>query len=454
MKKNGLFLIFCFLHICLSFTQAQKISLDNVAAIVGDRIILQSEVDEYYRYASAKGEKVGAEQMCLVLDQLIAQKILVVQAERDSLAITDEDVESQLDGRVNQILSYMQNNIDQFIEYYGITPLEMKERMRDDMREQIMAQKMQATILDKVNITPSEVKAFFAQIPKDSLPYFNSEVEYSEIVLKPKTSNEQDRQTRDLLANIRRRIVEEKEDFATLAKKYSQDPGSGAKGGDLGDFSRGQMVPEFEAAAYKLKAGEVSNIVKTKFGYHIIKLHGRRGNVLQASHILLIPSIDSQDRERTKMRLDSIRNLILADSLSFTEAVQKYSENDESKNNGGNVLNPANGDPYFSTSALPPSIYFALDKIEKVGNLSEPIEMMNTQGDTEYVLARLDARTSPHKANLKEDYAKIQTAALENKKNIYMNKWMDEKNRKIYVRIADEYKTCPNLDKWIIKKAN
>lgn len=430
-----------------SSAQKPSESLDQVVAQIGNRIIMTSDIYEHLSYMKRNKNGLPKDASCIVLDQLLVQNLMLVQAERDSLPVKDEEVEQQTESRIEQILGYMNGDRDQFFNYYRMTPEQMKDKMMDDIRDQILMQRMQAQIMEKVTITPSEVQAFFKKIPKDSLPFFNSEVEVAQIVIKPQISKEEDAKALQLASEIRQRIVEKGEDFATLAKKYSCDKGSGAQGGDVGMVERGRFVPEYEAAVFKMKNGEISQLVKSKFGYHIIQLIERRGNSFHSKHILICPEITAEDLSKAKIKLDSIATLIRADSFSFKDGVKKFSEHELTKTQAGSIQNPKSGEPYFELSDLDSDIYFAIDKL-KSGEVSNAIEFTDEEGKLAYRIIHLVSRTQPHIANLKADYSRIQTAALEEKKALYVQKWVEERIKSNFVKINSAYLACPSLAKW------
>jgi len=327
--------------------------------------------------------------------------------------------------------------------------------MRDQMRDQLVQQRMQQEIMSSITITPKEVKTFFSNIPKDSLPYFNSEVELAEIVVKPKINPIEDAKARRMARNLVLQMVEDSVDFGVLAKRYSDDRASAALGGDLGVQPRGTLVPEFEAAAYQLKPNEISEVVKSEFGYHIIQLINRLGNTINTRHILIRPDITTEDREVAYQNLDSIRNLILNDSISFTQGIAIYSEEDFSKTRAGRIMNPMSGEPYFELGDLEPSVYFAIDGLNE-GEITKVIEYETRTGDKQFRIVKLLTRTEPHIANLTDDYSKIRTAALESKKGLYIIDWIDTKIADNYIEIkvenlgadAAEARACGALTKW------
>lgn len=426
----------------------QKELMDKVVAKIGDEYILLSEVQE--QLAAAKDQKASLPEgyECMLLDQIMVNKLILNQAKIDSVLAKDEEVETQLNARFDKILDYMGGNVDQFIQYYGQTPAAMKEQMREDMRDQLIVDKMRQKILSDVSVTPAEVRDFFNKIPKDSLPYFNQEVEIAEIVFKTKANEVEKNKSKTILEDLRQQIVSGQQPFEALAKKYSQDPGSGREGGDLGWAKRGKFVPEFEAQAFKLDEGQISPVFESEFGYHILQLIERRGNTIHCRHILIKPEITEADLEKSKNTLDSIRHLILKDSMSFSYAVKQYGDkNTQSYHNDGRMTNSASGNNTFETRDLDPDTYFAIDTM-KVSGITAPLEVSTPVGEKYYRLVKLLSKSSPHKANLLQDYNKIQAATIEQKKNGRLVKWIEEKSKTTFVKIDPMYRSCPNMEKW------
>ncbi len=446
MKKlfSILALVACF---CQSaWSQAELI--DKVVAKIGDEYILLSEIEE--QFASAKEQKAGLPDnyRCMIFDQILVNKLILNQAKIDSVLAKDEDVETQLTARFDKILDYMGGNIEQFIQYYGQTPEAMKEQMREDMRDQLIVEKMRAKILSDIIVTPSEVRTFFDKIPKDSLPYFNQEVEIAEIILKPKPNEVEKEKAKKQLEDLRDQIVNGKKPFEELAKKYSQDPGSGREGGDLGWAKRGKFVPEFEAQAFRLEEGGMSNVFESDFGFHILQLIERRGNNIHCRHILIKPELTDADFEKAKHTLDSVRLAVLRDSMNFSYAVKTYSDkNTQSYHSDGRMTNPASGNNTFETRDLDPDTYFAADTM-KIGRISAPMEVTGQSGEKYYRVVKLLSKSSPHKANLLQDYNKIQSAAVESKKNDRIIRWIEDKSQNTYISVDPLFKYCSNLDKW------
>ena len=438
----------CLIFICFSFgLKAQKL-VDKVIAQVGSEYILLSDVEKQFSYLQETDGSITDEERCSILEGLMAQKIMVDQAKLDSIIVLDVEVEQQLDYRVESILRQMNNDTEFFEEYYGQTIPEVKSWMRLDMKEMLLAERMRGSLFEGITITPSETRDFFYAIPSDSLPYFNAEVEVAEIVLVPQVNEVEKAKSYEAALAVHKELTLNNGDFAALAKKYSADPGSKRLGGDLGWQSRGTFVPEFDAVAYTLKKGELSEPFESPFGFHIVELIDRRGNSVHTRHILFKPELTFDDIQKTKVELERIREEIVSDSISFQKAIKKYaSKEEESYNNNGRLTNPKDGTTFFETADLPPDIYFEIEGIE-IDEITQPIEYQSPRGETQFRIIKLLSRTRPHKADLEQDYAKIQFYAKENKKNEYFGKWVQEKASKKYVQLDNRFSACPNLQTW------
>ncbi len=446
LTRFSIAFLLCHLFTALPLaSQTERLLIDKIVATVGGEVILLSEVQEQIAYARQQNPKIGADYGCFVLQNLLLQKLLVHQAKIDSIIVKDEEVENQLDARIERLRAYFNQDDKAIEEYYGQTVAQIKDQMRNDMRDQMLAERMQQEITKKVTITPAEVNRFFHEIPTDSLPFFNAEVEIRELVYKPPVNDVEKARARAQAEQLRQRIVDKGESFAELAKKYSDDPGSGAQGGDLGWQKRGVFVPDFEAAVYKLDPGQISPVVETEFGFHIIQLLERRGNLIHARHILIKPEITEEDLQKAVAKLDSIRNLIVEGQLTFSEAVKIYGDkNTASYNNDGRVANPRTGNTFFEVGDLDTNIFFAIDDL-KVGDVSKPTPFRAPDGSRYYRLILLESRSKPHKADLRQDYNKIQAAALEQKKSEYLEQWMLQRLRKTHIAIDPLFHPCPNL---------
>jgi len=427
----------------------EGVIIDEVIATVGGNIVQYSEIEaQYLQYTMQEGVPADPQKMkCDMLENMIYQKLLLNQAELDSVEVTDGQVESELDRRLRYYISLLGSK-EKFEEFYQKSVVEFKEELREQVREMMLVENVQQSITTDVKITPTEIRQFYKDIPEDSVPFINSEVRLAQIVKLPPVNDEEIERVKNKLQEIRYRVLNG-ENFATLAILYSEDPGSSKQGGELGLFGRGEMYPEFEAAAFSLKEkNEVSDIIKTDAGFHILQLIERRGEYVNVRHILLRPKVSPLDLAKAKVELDSIANLIEEGKFTFDEAVQEFSE-DPSKNNGGLVLNPMTNTSLFESDQLDPKVFFVIDKLE-VGEISAPVQFQTQEGKDAYRILYVKDRTEPHKANLKQDYDKIQEWALEKKKQDELLKWVNEKVKNTYVKVNENYQNCTFSKNWTL----
>jgi len=448
MKKNIYLLLALLLCFCSEAISQNKVIIDKVVAKVGGETILHSEIETQFSYASQRFGQADPNMKCQIIESIIDQKLIVNQAKLDSVVVLNEEVEERLNLKIDNVLRQMNGDEKFFQEYYGATPSEMKDKLREDEKQAILAERMQGNLISSINVTPSEVIDFYNSIPVDSLPYLNSEVEISEIVYEPVVNEEQRQLALDKANDLYNQLINGG-DFASLAKLHSADPGSGAAGGNLGFAKRGVYVPEFEAVAFSLEKDEISEPVETEFGFHIIQMIERRGNNINLRHILISPDITLNDLTLAKEQLDTIRAKVLNEKLTFEQAVKLYSSDaSQGKNYSGRLRNPATGNTFFETKDLPTDIYFEIDNLE-VGQVSESIEYMSERGETLYRIIRLDSRTKPHRVNLKEDYAKIQEYAQENKSAEFFYEWIQSKKSETFIEVSANYDYCPNISKYV-----
>ncbi len=452
-NKSTSIIYFIFLVVLISepiISFSQEKVIDQIAVIVGKNIILESDIENQYYQYRMQGEIVGSESSvkCQMLESMLFQKLLLNQAELDSVEITDSQVDQTLEQRLRYFIAQLGSK-EAFEDYYGKTIPEFKEEFREEIKIQLMIESAQQKITMNIDVTPSEVKSFFKSIPIDSLPLINSEVVIGQIVKKPPVSLEQKLLIKENLRKLRQRILQG-EDLSTLAILYSEDPGSAKKGGELGLYGRGELYPEFEAVAFKLKKDEVSDIVETEAGFHIIQLIERKGEYVNVRHILMQPKVSPLDLLIARKELDSIAQLIRNDSISFDDAVVKFSD-DPSKNNGGLLINPITGTTKFEVNQLDPSVSFVINKL-KVGKISDPVLMQTEDKKEAYRLLYLKKRTLPHRANLQEDYNRIQTWALQDKQSKAFKEWISKKAKKTYIKIIDKYRQCEFENEWFESK--
>jgi peptidyl-prolyl cis-trans isomerase SurA len=376
------------------------------------------------------------------MQQLIYNKILTNQALIDSLPLSSEEVEDELMRKINYFIN-VAGSQEQFEEYYHKTVEQIKDDYREDIREQMLSARMRQKIVGDIKVTPSEVKAFFDNLSKDSLPYFNATVELQQIVMKPRVSQEQQQAAKEKAQGILDRI-NKGDGFELLASLYSEDIASAQAGGLLDWAPRGTFVKEFEAAAFKLKAGEVSGIVETPFGYHIIQMVERRGDMIEVKHILIRPQSTSKDAEYAQKKLDSIRTDILTGKITFFQAVKDFSQDQQSKNVGGSLLNNETGSTLLEVNKIDPNLYLMVDTLS-IGSITAPIMFQGDDGTPAFRIVKLVSKTEPHVANIKIDYDKMQNAARNDKEEIILQRWYAKNIKKTYLMIGDDYKQCPEL---------
>ena len=427
-------------------TPSNDYVIDQVVAIVGNNIILESDVQNQYLNYRMQGGITGSisQLKCNILEDVMFQKLMVTQAEVDSIEVSAVQVEADLDRRLSSFIQQFGSQ-ERMEEYYGKSLVEIKQELYDIVHEQLLAQQVQSGIVMNVDVTPSEIRTFFKSIPKDSIPLMKTEYVIAEIVKKPPISITEKLRVKDELNSIRKRILDGAS-FGTLAIMYSQDPGSAKKGGELGFYGRGQLYPEFEAVAFKLKEGEISNVLETEAGYHIIQMIERKGDYVNVRHILLSPKVSPEDLDKAKTELDSIAILIRADSISFDDAVLKFSEG-ENANNAGLMINPYTMSTTFEAEELDPQVSFTIEKME-VDEISNAVPMKTEDNQDAYRIMMLRKKTIPHKANLEDDYSKIREWALQNKKMEIVSEWIEEKADDTYIKIIEEYRDCQFEQDW------
>lgn len=422
-----------------SFGQSSDgLVIDKIAAKVDNYIILKSDVEKAYLDYLSRGEYRGSNAKCEILQQLVVNKMMVAQAEIDSVIVQDEEVNSNLDRRMSVMLQQFGGE-SEIQKAYGKSIQQIRSEVFENIKEQLTIQQMQSELTAGMKVTPSEVRKFFKDIPRDSLPFFSTEVAVAQIVSIPEPGKVQKDKIRNLMLDIRSRL-ESGESFAELAKKYSQDPGSAARGGELPFYSRGQLAPEFEASALSMTPGQLSMPVETQFGFHLIELQAKRGNTFKTRHILITPTPDANDFQESQNLLDSIRTVVLADSLTFQAAAKDHSDDQETSSSGGFFLDES-GASRVSVDQLDPNIFFTLDTMQ-VGNITKPIRFQQQNGSYAYRILYYKERVAPHQANLDIDYQKIATAALGKKKNDKIEKWFETARSNVYIEIDPEFEYC------------
>lgn len=448
-KTKAIKIVFLFTFTIFSFALSAQEgkTIDGIIAVVGDKILMKSELENQIVSLKSQGIIIDNESKCQIIEELLFQKLMLHHAEIDSVSVTDAQVEGEMTRRLNYFISQIgsEKKLEQF---YKKSIQEIKDELRDIVREQLIGQMMQQNITSGVKVTPKEVKAFFDALPEDSIPMINSEIEVAQILINASQSERVRAEARERLTGIRERILKG-EQFSTLAILYSEDEGSAKKGGELGFLGRADLVPEFSAALFKLKNNKtVTEIIETQFGFHIIQMIERRGQKVNSRHILVKIKDDEEQILLAKQKADSVYNLIFTDTLTFGQLALKYSTDDKTKKSEGLMVNPQTGTSVFEIDQVDPQIYYVVEKM-KAGEISKPVPAESFDGKKGYRIIKLISKTEPHKASFETDYAKVQEAAMANKNNEATNKWIGIKLGSTYVKIDDEYKGCAFENNWI-----
>ncbi len=428
----------------ISFVYSQGQTVEKIIAKVDKQIILLSELKQAtieFQQANRMGYVQDLE--CKVFETLVINKLLLAKAVKDSVGVSRAELEAQLDMRMQQILAAYGGDEEALLKNYGKTIFQLKNEFRDKVREQMIAQKMQSSITQGVTITPLEVRKFFNNLPVDSLPFYSSELEIAQIVVFPKASKVEKKLVYNQLMQIKRDIVSENVTFSDMAKKYSADPGSAVRGGDLGYQGRGKLVPEYEATALNLQVGEISDPVESEYGFHIIQLIDKRGNEFDTRHILIKINTGYLSMQSASKTLDSLKIAIKSDSISFAKAAYNYSEDEKTKIYGGRITDAQGNSKVAAnnTQVIGPDIFFLVDEM-KIGEISEPVAYTAPDGVRGKRIIYLMGKTKAHQANLKDDYQKIYNATLANKKSKEVEKWFQQTRKEIYIQTEPEYSQC------------
>ncbi len=421
------------------WAQPIPVQVDGVVAQVGKEIILQSDIAMQREALAREGQTLTD---CQMIRELLLEKLLIHHAAIDSVIIAEEEVDENIDRRIEQLIGQIGTE-RRLEEYYGKTILEIKEEMRPLMKNQMTAQRMQMTITETLEVTPKEVEDAVALILQDSLPLIGTEVELAQITMEPKVSAQAEQDAIDRLNQLRDRILGGSS-FATMAILYSEDPGSNRNGGEYEGIKRGVFVKEFEAVAFNLRPGEVSAPFRTEYGFHIVQLQVKRGEELDLRHILIKPKVEQADLDAAKNTLDSLRRAILAGSVSFEDAAEAFSSDKESKLNGGVMMNPMTTDVRWNVENLDRGIFYAIEKIQP-NEISEPALVRKPDGQEIFRILQLRDRVAPHRANLAQDFSLLKNYVQNQRKQAKMLQWVEEKKAETYVFISTSYQDCEVL---------
>ena len=444
-----IFLCLIFISLTNVSISQEQLIIDRIVSKIGDKVILQSDIENQVLQYMAQGYKGGkANIKCEVLNDLMVQKLLLTQAELDSIQVGYNEVESEISNRLNYFVRQIGSE-KKLEEFYNKSMLEIKEDFRPLIEEQIKTQKMQRDIVSGIDISPKDARKFYNSLKKDSIPMVNTQYEISQILIYPPKNEIARNEAREKLLNIRQRIIDG-ERFSTLAVLYSEDPGSSRRGGELGFRTRDELDPAFAKAAFILNNdGGISRIVESEYGFHIIQLIAKEGNQANVRHILIIPKIEIEQKIIAKNKLDSIANLIKSDSLSFKTAALVFSKDEQSKYNNGIMVNPLNTSTKFELEELIKEEYNVITKL-KIGDISEPFETIDNDGKVAFKVVKISNITEAHRANLNDDYELIENMALMNNQQSVFEDWIIEKKQKTYIYVDEYFLNCEFIkDGWI-----
>ncbi len=423
--------------------------IDEIVAQVGDNVVLLSDVEAQKLQLKSQGADITSNTKCEILEELLYEKLLLNQAEVDSIEITDGQVNAEMENRLRTIEQQIGSR-EKLEDFYGKSYTQIKEEFREVIRDRMMSQEMERQITQDITVSPEDVQEFFKSIPKDSIPYINEKIAIQQIVVYPKITQTSKNDVIEQLRKWRTDILEGNRSFSAVATVHSEDQGSRRQGGKI-EATRGMMVKPFEAAAFSLQVGEISDVVETQYGYHIIKLLDRKGDNYTIQHILMSPEVGSEELSTAAALIDECYSRLQRNEITWKEAVLEYSEDDDTRQNQGNLSNPYTGDQYWDVSQInqiDPQI-FGLVNGMKLGDLSQPALYTDQKNRKEGVrIVRIKDRTEPHVANLKDDYNFIKKASENDKKSKKITEWVNSSIGKTYIRISENLEGCSFQYDW------
>lgn len=442
---RALSVIFCLLFPFM--VKAQTQAIEKIVAVVGEEIVLLSEIETAV-LESSKGKTLTTDMRCKALETLLYQKLLLHHAKVDSVEVNDGEVNAQVQRRIDYFVQ-MFGSEDEFEKYYGKTIPVLKEEFFDSVKEQLLIEKEQQEVTKNTVTTPADVLKFYKDQPVDSIPLIPEQLSYSQIVFAPKIKDKEINKVIHFMDSIRNEIIIGRTSMTLQAAKWSEDPGSKYKGGCYPLQRRGTFVPEYEAAVYNTDEGKFTPVFKSDFGYHFVKVNQKRGEFYETCHILMTPKVSDNDLDKAHALADSVYSAIKKGNLSFRDATLNYSTDEDSKNQEGQVMNMNTGGVKHEIGGIEPEVSLLLSRM-KPGEYSEPVLSTTIDGVKRYVIYRLDDRINAHKANMDLDYEIFQNAATANSKKIATDKWVQNKLKRTYIRVDDNFKTqCAFEFKWI-----
>lgn len=437
MKKGLIYIALgCILSV-QAFTQA--LVIDRVVGVVGDFHILQSDIEQQYLQQKMSGMYMPSDAKCRIYNQMIEQKLLMAQSKIDSVEVSPDMVEMQMESRLDYFIGQFGDEAE-MEAYFNKSIFDIKDDLREAIKDQMITDEVRASITADVSTTPSDVKSYYRSLEEDSIPYINTQVELLQIVAYPQFSEEAIFEVKERLLELRRR-VQEGEDFGTLAILYSEDPGSAARRGEIGFMLPSALDKAYSEAAWSLKPGQISKIVESSFGYHLIQMIERRGDRANTRHILMNPKADANAKQSAIHKLDSLKTVIETDSATFSLTAKRYSEDSKTSVNGGLLVNPQSMSAKFELDQLDTKDYYMIRNLE-VGDLTDTYESTDHNGKVCYKIVQLKSRIEPHRANLKQDYVLLENMALNYKTNQVVKEWYDEKKESTYIRVDPAFKDC------------
>jgi len=431
------------------FAQQKGEVIDRIIGVIGKNIILESDVENQYIQYKSQGVVYEGDLKCKIFEDLLFSKLLLNQAQLDSIEVTEAEINDNLDRRIRYFVGQIGSE-EKLEEFYGKSIAEIKQEFRDMLKEQMLVERMQGKLTADVKVTPSEIRKFYDKMPKDSLPKIETTYKFQQIVVIPKISEKEKLAVKERLRDFKERVKNGTK-FSTLAVMYSEDPGSAKKGGELGFVGRTDLVPEFAAVAFKLKKpGQVSRIVESEYGFHIIQLIEQKGEKINVRHILIKPKVSYDEFTKAQLHIDSLRKIVVADTITFDEAAKRYSDDKETRYNGGYMINMYNATNSFTEEQIDAALAYNLKGLS-VGEITRSFRTKNMKDQDVIKFVKLSVKTKPHIATIKTDYKVIQELCVSDKKQKLIKKWVKDKQRNTYIKIDKSYIGCDFESKGWVK---